>query len=230
MDYYNKYLKYKSKYLQLQNQKGGADEKLLDILKKRGDHGILLAELIEFLHTIFISKNKHTDDTQNNAHTPITEPWKEDSELIEIIADKGKTIGQLFKVSNPIPISAYSRKLDKTLVTDIYNGTIIVTFNKANFDNLIFPNFWIKVPLSEAMTTQFVYQPINEDGKPSSNPYAYHSSKYSKPGNLYRVIARVFTTHNDGEWISTRTTQDVFSKMVTPELLSESIPVRIIYI
>jgi hypothetical protein len=216
MYHYNKYIKYKNKYIGLKNLIGGTtNKKLFD-------------DLIDILVELY--KKSHHDKSillpQTDAHTPIKEEWKQVGDAMPVVDNKSQIKGHLVTIKEPIKISSYHLQFDDELIKKIKNGEIIVNFNFSDTQNCIFPNFWKTHTKDDAAQyTTHIYIPVE------GNPYAYHSDTYKEPGNFYRIIARAFTTKIKGEWTSRNLSIDEFNDMVERYDFNQAyVPIRIEYV
>ena len=220
MYHYNKYIKYKNKYIGLKNLIGGNSKTLFDDLIK------ILVELYKEPHR---DKSQLPDKSllqpQTDAHAPITEKWEPVGNEIPVVDNKSQIKGHLVTIKEPIKISSYHLQFDDELIKKIINKEIIVEFNFSDTQNCIFPNFWKEHTKDDTLNTTHIYKPLK------GNPYAYHSDTYKEPGHFYRIIARAFTTEIEGKWTSPNLSIDEFNNMVeTYDFTQAYVPIRIQYV
>jgi hypothetical protein len=215
MYHYNKYIKYKNKYIGLKNIIGGTSKKIFDTLID------LLAECykeqgLDLLDPLNLPP-------QTDAHTEITETWEQVSDPLEVLDAKSNIKGSILKVKEPIKISSYHLDFNEDLIDRIKNKEIIIKFNFSDNYQSIFPNFWEVHTKEETLNTNYIYKPV------VGKPYAYHSDTYKEPGDFYRIIARAFTT-KVSDLRSPHMPIETFNKKVdTYDFTKASIPIRIKY-
>ena len=212
MYHYNKYIKYKNKYISLKNLIGGTSKELFD-------------SLIDLLVECY--KEQGLDPLnlppQTDAHTEITDTWEQVGDPVEVLDGKSNIKGYILKVKEPIKISSYHLDFNEDLIKQIKNKEIIVKFNFSVNYQSIFPNFWKVHTKDETLNTNYIYKPVG------GTPYAYHSDTYKEPGDFYRIIARVFTT-KVSDLRSPHMSIETFNKKVaTYDFTKTSIPIRIKY-
>ena len=100
MYHYNKYIKYKNKYIGLKNLIGGTSKTLFDKLI------IILVELYKEPHR----DKSHLPDksqlpSQTDAHTPIKGELEEVGDRIRVVDNKSQIKGHLVTIKEPIKIS-----------------------------------------------------------------------------------------------------------------------------